>query len=275
MIATTKAAVYLAIKHVFPDVPINAGLLRAAAHRRSARDLPLRALPAAGLGLRRRGELAHRGAVFTTLAPGHPRRPLRGARRHERQPHAGRLRPAEGAALHHVRVQRRRVRRQRSTDDGLTNGCSTIGISKTQPTEVLEQHYPILFERYALREGSGGAGKTRGGFGVDYQIRIRRGEALLSFLMDHGRFGPPGLFGGRDGAPERGDRDAPGRRLRLAALVEGRGHPRVAGDAHHRAHAGRRRLRRSAGSAIPRWSRATWRAATSRPRTPRATTAWS
>jgi N-methylhydantoinase B len=85
-------------------------------------------------------------------------------------------------------------------DDGLTNGCSTIGISKTQPTEVLEQHYPVLFERYALRERSGGAGKTRGGFGVDYKIRVRRGEALLSFLMDHGRFGPPGLFGGRDGA---------------------------------------------------------------------------
>jgi N-methylhydantoinase B len=85
-------------------------------------------------------------------------------------------------------------------DDGLTNGCSTIGISKTQPAEVLEQHYPILFEQYALRERSGGAGRTRGGFGVDYTVRIRRGEALLSFLMDHGRFGPPGLFGGQDGA---------------------------------------------------------------------------
>ena len=85
-------------------------------------------------------------------------------------------------------------------DDGLTNGCSTIGISKTQPAEVLEQHYPILFEHYALREGSGGAGRTRGGFGVDYKVRVRRGEALLSFLMDHGRFGPPGLFGGKDGA---------------------------------------------------------------------------
>src|SRR5215831_5941887 len=85
--------------------------------------------------------------------------------------------------------------------DGLTNGCSTIGISKTQPTEVLEQHYPVLFERYALRERSGGAGRTRGGFGVDYKIRIRRGEALLSFLMDHGRFGPPGMLAGRDGAP--------------------------------------------------------------------------
>src|SRR5207244_1480152 len=68
------------------------------------------------------------------------------------------------------------------------------------PAEVLEQHYPVLFEPYALRERSGGAGRTRGGFGVDYKVRIRRGEALLSFLMDHGRFGPPGLFGGKDGA---------------------------------------------------------------------------
>ena len=56
----------------------------------------------------------------------------------------------------------------RHEDDGLTNGCSTIGISKTQSAEVLEQHYPILFERYAPRERSGGAGRTRGGFGVDY-----------------------------------------------------------------------------------------------------------
>src|SRR5262249_50612948 len=53
-------------------------------------------------------------------------------------------------------------------------------------------------------ERSGGAGRTRGGFGVDYRIRIRRGEALLSFLMDHGRFGPPGLFGGHDGAKNEG-----------------------------------------------------------------------
>jgi N-methylhydantoinase B len=68
---------------------------------------------------------------------------------------------------------------------------------------VLEQRYPILFERYALRERSGGAGATRGGFGVDYLIRLRRGEGTLSFLMDHGRFGPPGALGGRDGAPNQ------------------------------------------------------------------------
>src|SRR5262249_15716337 len=32
--------------------------------------------------------------------------------------------------------------------DGLTNGCSSVGISKTQPVEILEQLYPILFDRF-------------------------------------------------------------------------------------------------------------------------------
>jgi N-methylhydantoinase B len=85
--------------------------------------------------------------------------------------------------------------------DGLTNGCSTIGISKSQPVEVLEQYYPILFKRFALREGSGGAGAQRGGFGVHYEVELLRGEARASFVMDHGRFGPPGVRGGGDGAP--------------------------------------------------------------------------
>src|SRR5581483_1625098 len=85
--------------------------------------------------------------------------------------------------------------------DGLTNGCSTIGISKSQPVEVLEQYYPVLFRRFALREGSGGAGAQRGGFGVHYEVELLRGEAKASFVMDHGRFGPPGVQGGAAGAP--------------------------------------------------------------------------
>ena len=39
-------------------------------------------------------------------------------------------------------------------EDGLSNGCSTIGISKTTPIEVMEQYYPVLFEEYSLHEGS-------------------------------------------------------------------------------------------------------------------------
>jgi N-methylhydantoinase B len=83
--------------------------------------------------------------------------------------------------------------------DGLTNGCSTIGISKSQPVEVLEQYYPILFRRFALREGSGGAGQQRGGFGVHYEVELLRGTARAAFVMDHGRFGPPGVAGGGEG----------------------------------------------------------------------------
>jgi N-methylhydantoinase B len=83
--------------------------------------------------------------------------------------------------------------------DGLTNGCSTIGISKTTPIEVFEQRYPVLFEEYSLHEGSGGAGRQRGGFGVNYRVRLRRGAASASMVMDHGRFGPNGALGGATG----------------------------------------------------------------------------
>ena len=88
-----------------------------------------------------------------------------------------------------------------STGDGLSNGCSTIGISKTTPIEVFEQRYPVLFEEYALREGSGGAGAQRGGFGVRYRLRLQGGAALASMVMDHGRVGPNGAADGAAGAP--------------------------------------------------------------------------
>lgn len=200
VIATTKAAVYLAIKHVFPDVPINAGCFE-----------PLHIAEPAGTFLYARyprpvsgcaAEVSARIAesVFTTLARAIPDDLFAAPAGTSGNLTLGGHDPLK--ERHYIMYVFSGGGYGGSTDgDGLTNGCSTIGISKTQPTEVLEQHYPVLFERYALREGSGGAGKTRGGFGVDYRIRVRRGEALLSFLMDHGRFGPPGLFGGKDGAP--------------------------------------------------------------------------
>jgi N-methylhydantoinase B len=39
----------------------------------------------------------------------------------------------------------------------------------------------------------------RGGFGLDYELALRNGEARASFVMDHGRFGPQGALGGSDG----------------------------------------------------------------------------
>jgi N-methylhydantoinase B len=199
VIATTRAAVYLAIKHIFPDVPINAGCFE-----------PLKVADPHGTFLYARyprpvsgcaAEVSSRIAesVFTTLARAIPDDLFAAPAGTSGNLTLGGYDPLK--ERHYIMyVFSGGGYGGSHDDDGLTNGCSTIGISKTQPAEVLEQHYPILFEQYALRERSGGAGRTRGGFGVDYKVRIRRGEALLSFLMDHGRFGPPGLFGGKDGA---------------------------------------------------------------------------
>jgi N-methylhydantoinase B len=87
--------------------------------------------------------------------------------------------------------------------DGLSNGCSTIGISKAPPVEIMEQQYPVLYRRYALHENSGGAGRHRGGFGLDYEVELLRGQARASFVMDHGLTGPQGALGGQDGAVNR------------------------------------------------------------------------
>jgi N-methylhydantoinase B len=64
---------------------------------------------------------------------------------------------------------------------------------------VVEQLYPVMFDHYKLREGSGGAGLFRGGCGMEFQIRLLRGEASGSVLGDRGRFPPFGLQGGDDG----------------------------------------------------------------------------
>jgi N-methylhydantoinase B len=114
--------------------------------------------------------------------------------------------------------------------DGLTNGCSSVGISKTQPVEILEQHYPLVFEEYALREGSGGAGRHRGGFGISYRVRMLRGEGKASFLMDHGRTGPPGLDGGEAGATNEIEISQGGRISRPEHRSKGEGYVLAPGD---------------------------------------------
>ena len=80
--------------------------------------------------------------------------------------------------------------------DGLSNGCSTIGISKMPPVEVLEQFYPGAVRGVLAARGLGRRREFRGGFGINYAIKLRRGEAPVSMVMDHGRTGPQGVLGG-------------------------------------------------------------------------------
>ncbi len=70
------------------------------------------------------------------------------------------------------------------------------------PVEALELSYPLRVERYALREGSGGAGLHRGGDGVVRELRVLE-PCRLSLLTQRRATGPLGAHGGSDGLPGR------------------------------------------------------------------------
>lgn len=76
--------------------------------------------------------------------------------------------------------------------------------NKDIPVETLEALYPLLVEKYGRRVGSGGAGRHRGGLGLDRTIRIL---APCNFNLSFERSGCPpwGLAGGLSGAPARAE----------------------------------------------------------------------
>jgi N-methylhydantoinase B len=70
------------------------------------------------------------------------------------------------------------------------------------PVEALELTYPLRIESYALRLGSGGAGKFRGGDGVVRAIRVLE-PCRLSILSERRAYAPDGVRGGKPGARGR------------------------------------------------------------------------
>ncbi len=68
--------------------------------------------------------------------------------------------------------------------------------------EILEQRYPVRVLRFALRRGSGGAGRFRGGEGLLRELLFLE-PASLSILSQHRTVAPYGSHGGGDGAPGR------------------------------------------------------------------------
>jgi 5-oxoprolinase (ATP-hydrolysing) len=66
--------------------------------------------------------------------------------------------------------------------------------------EVLELRYPVLVEQFAIRRGSGGAGRWRGGDGARRRLRFR--EPMTAVIVSsRRRVAPFGLAGGADGVP--------------------------------------------------------------------------
>ena len=70
--------------------------------------------------------------------------------------------------------------------------------TRNTPVEVLEHDYPVLVERYAFRENSGGAGLHPGGLGLVRDFRFLT-EVSVSLLTERRRHAPYGLERGQPG----------------------------------------------------------------------------
>jgi 5-oxoprolinase (ATP-hydrolysing) len=79
--------------------------------------------------------------------------------------------------------------------------------------EVLEHAYPVRVLCHALRRGSGGSGRRRGGDGIVREIEFRE-PVTVSLLTQSRTVAPRGLAGGGDGLP--------GRQFRITAAGEKR-----------------------------------------------------
>jgi N-methylhydantoinase B len=202
VIATTASAVYISFKHAFPEIPMNAGCFE-----------PLEVIaptttflnaqyprPVSGCA----AEVSQRivDTCFGALAQVVPER-LHGA------PVGTSANVALGG--HNEQGEDRYIlyfytgggHGGYAAGDGISNACTSVGLAKTPPLEVVEQYAPVLFEEYALREDSGGAGEFRGGLGVQYSIMLLDGEGRISVLGDRGQRGPFGILGGKSGAPTK------------------------------------------------------------------------
>jgi N-methylhydantoinase B len=72
--------------------------------------------------------------------------------------------------------------------------------SSNLPIEALEHAYPFRVERYALWDGSAGAGQYRGGMGVVRDYRVLSDDIVVSLSSERQHVAAPGAEGGERGA---------------------------------------------------------------------------
>jgi N-methylhydantoinase B len=85
--------------------------------------------------------------------------------------------------------------------DGLNHGNAPISTATIPPMEILEAAYPIMFRQWALRPESAGPGKHRGGMGAIYEIEVLEENGAEAFLFgERGRYAPQGIAEGEEAA---------------------------------------------------------------------------
>ena len=88
--------------------------------------------------------------------------------------------------------------------DGLNHSNNPISTATIPPVEILESLYPVMFTQWALRPDSGGAGNHRGGLGAIYEVEALADDGADVFLIgERGKYPPFGVNGGKSAALNR------------------------------------------------------------------------
>jgi N-methylhydantoinase B len=198
--ATAIAACYVALKHVFPDVPASFGCLEPI-DIVIAPDTVMSAEPPRPVGGYTETILRLICAVFGAAARAAPDRAC----------------GAPFGAVNALSMAGHRANGESwvlfcffggglggtAEGDGLHHGNNPISTATMPPVEIMEAAYPVMFTQFALRPDSGGPGRHRGGVGAIYEIELLDERCSVSVLGDRGRFPPFGVLGGGDGARNR------------------------------------------------------------------------
>ncbi|KRC77751.1 Acetophenone carboxylase delta subunit [compost metagenome] len=199
--ATAIAACYVALKHLFPDVPANAGVLDAV-------DVVLpdglvisadRPRPVGGYT---ETILRMIDVIFCAMAQAAPERAMAQA--------YGTINALSIAGYRSdaARKGQRWVMFSffggghggHSDGDGLSHGNAPISTATIPPLEILEAAYPVRFTQWALRPDSAGDGTHRGGLGAIYEIELLEDSAEAFIFGERGRSAPKGIAGGGQAA---------------------------------------------------------------------------
>ncbi len=200
--ATAIAACYVALKHVFPDVPANAGVLDAVDFVMPDR-LVITAERPRPVGGYTETILRMIDVIFSAVALADPNRAVA---------HAYGTINALSIAGYRTDAARKGQRwvmfsffggghGGHSDGDGLSHSNAPISTATIPPLEILEAAYPVRFTQWSLRPDSGGDGKHRGGLGAVYEIELLEKSAEVFIFGERGKASPKGIAGGNNALP--------------------------------------------------------------------------
>lgn len=202
--ATAIAACYVGLKHLFPTVPANAGVLDAVTFVLPD-GLVLSAARPKPVGGYTETILRMIDVIFGAMAQVDPTRSMAQA-----------YGTINALSLAGLRSDSRRAGQRwvmfsffggghgaHARGDGLSHGNAPISTATIPPLEILEAAYPVRFTQWALRPDSGGDGQFRGGLGAVYEIELLELRAEAYIFGERGVFAPQGIHGGGPAALNR------------------------------------------------------------------------